>query len=209
MNAAAPLTLNGDLFQAYASYKKATNYVIKWLTGSCAPGVARPFLSSVREMRHLANQIISSRIQIPDDLITIFHKAVQARKQLASFYQRSSNKSDHEATETHAYFNETFAEIYKDLAYAHRRTSRELSQLTAVPHADISSVPVNIFECLKLNDDAAEESQESLGEPDRETTLQSSVHVSSDTIEDFNRPAIQGDILEELASVHTYLMVRS
>ena len=120
-----------------------------------------------------------------------------------------SDERDCEATETHAYFNATFTEVYKDLAYAHKRSSREQSRLSAVQRIDSAWSPSNIFEHLDLSEGAAERRDDASSDPPNKTIPSCLVDIPSDTKEVLTRPAIEGDLLDDLASVHTYLVVRS
>ena len=115
MEATSCVGLGRDFFEIYASYKKATNQVIRWLTRNSGSAIERSCLFSIKELRYLADCIIDSNIKVPIEFLQTFREAIQARKRLTSFYKRSLEGEQSKATETHIYFNEMFEEVYKDL----------------------------------------------------------------------------------------------
>jgi hypothetical protein len=205
MGTSSTPTLSRELFPVYANYKRSTNFVIKWLTLN-SEGVARVCLQSVSELRYLVNGIISSGLGISSEVLLELREAIKARKLLTSFYRRKTDVCNCEADETHEYFTETFEHIYKELHQAHKQTTRRLSQPQDVYRAETSPVS-NKFEYLCLNDGGVE--LDSV--PNDEDSVPGQVKDSPPSVEtavDCSQgPAIAGDVLEELASLDSYLAV--
>jgi hypothetical protein len=205
MGASTTPTLSRELFPVYANYKRSTNFVIKWLTLH-SEGVARVCLQSVGELRYLANGIISSGLWISSEVLLELREAIKARKLLTSFYRRKSAVCNCETDETHEYFTQTFEDIYKELQQAHGQTSRRLSKQQDDSEAEICPV-ANKFEYLCSNDSGVELNSIPNDEDSDPLQMKDS-RPSVEPAADFSQgPAIAGDVLEELASLDSYLAV--
>jgi hypothetical protein len=205
MGASSTPTLSRELFPVYANYKRSTNFVIKWLTLN-SEGVARVCLQSVGELRHLANCIISSGLKISSEVLLELREAIKARKLLTNFYRRKSDVCTCESNETHEYFTETFEDIYKELSLVHKQSNRRSSK----PQDDSETGPCpvsNKFEYLCLNDSGVELDSIPNNE-DSDPSLVNDSPTRNKTAVGFSQgPAIAGDVLEEMASLDSYITV--
>lgn len=204
MTVVPSLSLSAHLFESYASYKKDTYEVIRWLTRNAEPYMERASLTSVRELRYLADYVILNRVEIPGNLIQTFRRVIQSRKRLTNFYKRGSDQSVLESTETHKYFNDALEEVWKDLNYFYKQSN------CLLPKASSDSCIVNLshdnaFQCLDCISTAVAEERTKDHSP-------AVLPANFDTIElkrtrEKHGPSIEDDPLEELTSIHEYLMV--
>lgn len=202
---AQPFNLPLHLFSCYKSYKSATNEVIRWLTHNSECGIERANLTSVRELRHLADYVIFNKVDIPSRLLHMFRRAIQARHKITNYYKQSLGQTDLEATESHQFFNNTLEEVLDDLNHYHRH-SRVITIDVVVdsPQADINHA--NPFKCLECHAELTNK-QAPLPIPIANSTkfIPANPHGNRE----LNEPSIKDDPLEELTIIHEYLLVSS
>ncbi|KAH8898503.1 hypothetical protein GQ53DRAFT_418405 [Thozetella sp. PMI_491] len=215
-----PISLPGDIFEVYASYKRGTAKVIRWLSSS-AKDVARPrpYLTSIRELRHFADCVILKKIPVPDDIIHVFRQTIQARKGLTNFYKRQFN-TDKTSNENHDYFNGVFEEVYRDLVRSCNCTANSRSTVIK----GHPSTPLrrgtdrrwsNTFSCLEHAETAGSKvnlPKDSLPSPapdvSPERTLSDDISPSQTSF-DFEEGAclrIEHDTLDETMYLHTHIL---
>ena len=183
-----------DLFETYASYKKATNHVIRWLTKNTEPGIERTCLASVRELKYFAECIVSSTITVPEDLLRTFRRALTARKRLTAFLGKASDDTRAESTQAHAYFNEVFEEVYHTLRFK--------CQCCTLPEQRVVELHVsNTFECLDVAETTAAPPKDSVANhiANKEPRAEGQRGLGA--------PSIADDALEEVTQLCGYLFV--
>ncbi|KAK5163453.1 uncharacterized protein LTR77_010635 [Saxophila tyrrhenica] len=204
----ASFSLDGSLFPLYASYKEATNYVIKWLTKNTGAGISRACLHSVKEMRYLTDCILSCGVDIPEELLKKFRQAINARRRLTTFYKSSPNTADCESTDHHVYFNETFQGIYQDIYQAHKQCNCRLSHARSKSQ-ELFLPFLNSFDCLKINDGdngTRKVTTSSCEDCNKGPSVPSDVDPEGENKLRTQGPAIADDALEEWASLHSLLI---
>jgi len=215
-----PTGLPRDLFDVYASYKRGTARVIRWLSriadsSDGGLGVERPYLHSVDELRYFADRIILNDVDVPDGLLRVYRQVLQARKRLTSFYTGLpySQGRERESTERHAYFNSVFEHVFHDLEHTSSRKRRLSDYVHGTHPPPAVGVPAwgdkNSYECLaaiaELLPDATSGPRE--GQRLEILSVRPSIADEAAEIGPMGTP-IAGDVLAEMTHLYTHLLVR-
>lgn len=102
--------LDANLYPVYASYKKDTNAVVRWIATAASDHELGPDGTkwTLKELRLAATTIAESkRTDIPLSIPYAFQNAIEARKDINSFYKQHT-KIDSNETKKHEKFTETY-----------------------------------------------------------------------------------------------------
>lgn len=102
--------LDADLYPAYASYKKATHAVVRWLAsaGSDNDMGSDGTNWTLNELKRAATTIAKSKTtDIPLRISCAFQDAIETRKEITIFYKQHT-KIDSIETRKHEAFTETY-----------------------------------------------------------------------------------------------------
>ena len=104
------IKLDADLYPVYASYKKATNAVVRWIATAASGNDLGPDGTkwTLKELRLAAINITKSKgTDIPLRIPCAFQNAIEARKEITVFY-RQNTKIDSIETKKHEKFTKTY-----------------------------------------------------------------------------------------------------
>ncbi|TAQ87622.1 hypothetical protein B7494_g4046 [Chlorociboria aeruginascens] len=187
------------------SYKRGTAKIIRWLSSNAEPGIGRSYLNSIRELRYFADCIIVKDVEVPEEIMNIYRRTIQARKQLGNFYKRYSKDCEKESTESHAYFNDVFEQVFYDLLRCRkRRNAPGIAQPKRLSSTSVTECS-NTYCYL----DVADPNEEILELSERCPPTRSSIQPDAERKND-SEPggsAIEDDSLDEMSHLFTYLVV--
>ena len=102
--------LDTDLYPIYASYKKTTNAVVRWIATAANGNDLGPDGTkwTLKEMKRAATVIAKSKcMDMPLEIPRAFQEAIAARKKITIFYKQHTNMDSIE-TKKHENFTETY-----------------------------------------------------------------------------------------------------
>ncbi|KAK1751123.1 hypothetical protein QBC47DRAFT_270796, partial [Echria macrotheca] len=205
------------------SYKRGTARVIRWLSriadSDGGPGVERPYLHSVDELRYFADRIILDGFDVPDELLRVYRQALQARKRLTGFYTGLpySHGGERESTERHAYFNSVFEHVLHDLEQFRGRKTRLTDYVpgTHQPTHQATAVGVsawvdkNCYECLATTAEPLPDDTSSPRGDQRLDICSARPSIADEAAETGSMETpIAGDGLAEMTHLYTHLLDR-
>jgi hypothetical protein len=219
-----PISLPGDILEVYASYKRGTAKVIRWLSSNARDvATSRPYLTSIRELRYFADCVILKKIPVPEDVLHVFRQTILARRGLTNFYKKQFN-TDQTSNENHEYFNSILEEVYRDLVDSCNCTVNSRSRIIKNPPSSPSTPPRtgidrrwwNTFSCLGHAEMAGRQvdlPNDSLPSPAPDVSSKGISPYDPTTSQrgfDFEEgacPRIEHDILDETTYLHTHILV--
>ena len=104
-----PIKIDADFSPFYVSYKKATNAVVRWIATAASGNELGPDGTNwtLKQLRGAATTIAKSKcMDIPWRIPYAFQNAIEARRDITSFYKRHI-KIDSVETQKHEKFTET------------------------------------------------------------------------------------------------------
>lgn len=224
-----------DLTFAYATYKRGTAKIVKWLTSTASPAFRccspqsppSPILSrscrspdvglscnhqslTVDVLRALADYIVLNAIIVPEEVLFSFHATLEARDCMTCWYQTvAKNQADEEATNGHIVFNAILRGIYKDLSRSGKSMKRPVatSQAASCDSGHCSDVDVACTNSFSCLH--MEDSNDFVTLHDKKNTAAPKIQESSThrVAEDHVPCTLEDDNLEHLMCLHMYQIV--
>jgi len=225
-----------DLTFAYATYKRGTAKIVKWLTSTASPAFQcsspqsppSPILSrscrspdmatscnhrslTVDVLRALADYIVSNAIVVPEEVLFSFHATLEARDCMTCWYQTvAKNQADEEATNGHIVFNAILRGIYKDLSRSGKTLKRPVvstSQAAACDSGHCSDIDIACSNSFSCLH--MEDSNDFGAFNDKKSTTSQKVQESRAhrDVEDHIPCTLEDDNLEHLMCLHMYQTV--
>lgn len=113
-------TLPHGLIVTRDLYKTHTKTVLRWLQSTATGQAGAPEgHTSLSGLAQLASKVVSSGIQIPNDIAFAFREAISNRKQVSTWFENATSAADFTATagsnESHRHFTQTLQTIYDGL----------------------------------------------------------------------------------------------
>jgi hypothetical protein len=225
-----------DLTFAYATYKRGTAKIVKWLTSTASPAFQcsspqnppSPILSrscrspdtasscdhrslTVDVLRALADYIVSNAIIVPEEVLFSFHATLEARECMSCWYQTvAENQADEEATNGHIVFNAILRGIYKDLSRSGKSLKRPVVTTSQAASCDSGHCSdINVACSNSFSCLHMEDSNEFVSSYEKKSTTSQKVQKSSMHLdpEDHVSCTLEDDNLEHLMCLHMYQTV--
>lgn len=161
--------LPSSLFDTYAFYKKSTTTIIQWLSVQSGRTKARNHIDCTRDLIHLTQTVIKTKVKVPNDILQILSRTIRARTRVGKFFKKLAASKGDDAASSHEFFTSVLQRVYNDLRGLAEEeqetpTTPECEQCrlsNAFEHLHTESCPEDCLdECLEREDDRTHEANE-------------------------------------------------